>query len=63
MGKELKLRPQPHGQFRLPPEYEHLSGASHDSLILELIKQLETLNDRVEELETWLPVPPDEEED
>ena len=62
----LKLDPQryvnSHGHFELPLKYEHLSGAGHDAIIAALCDFIEQLEARVEELEQWLPVPPDEED-
>lgn len=50
------------GHFVLPDKYGHLSGAGHDAVITALCEIIEQLEARVEELEQWLPVPPDEEE-
>lgn len=60
---KLKLNPAQYGEgFKLPDKYAYLSGAHTDSLFLELIQAVERLQDRVEELERWLPVPPEEED-
>lgn len=60
---KLKLNPVLHAKgFKLPDKYAYLAGAHTDSLLLELIQVVERLQDRVEELERWLPVPPEEED-
>jgi len=51
------------GDLRIPPHLQHLENAHRDSIIMELVLLVYELQDRVEELEFWLPRPPEEEDD
>jgi len=51
------------GDVRLPESLQHLRNVHRDAVILELVLYAQELQDRVEDLECWLPRPPEEEDD